>query len=65
MLSEYTTETRKAKGEEGPSRAIRDTGSYQAGRREQTQGWKRNILRPREELEADGSFRSSRKGKSW
>lgn len=64
MLSECTTETRKAKGEEGPSRAIRDTGSYQAGRREQTQGWKRNSLRPREELEADGSFRSSRKGEA-
>lgn len=65
MLNEYTTETRKAKGEGGLSRAIRDTGGYQAGRREQSQSWKRNILRPREKLEAERSFRSSRKGKPW
>lgn len=57
LLNEHTTETR---GEERERRkAIGDTGSYQAGRRE---GWKGAILRPREKPEAARSSEAAGRG---
>lgn len=53
---------KREREKKGAKQSIGDTGSYQAGNRE---GWKRDILRPRKEPEADRGFRSSRKGKPW